>query len=332
MELIERFKEQARSDPRRIVLPESDDDRIVQAAAQAAAEGIAQPILLGEPSEVQQRASHLKVKLDEVSIVDPASFPELDSYVAAYCQRREIEERVARRLISKRILIFGAMMVSMGGAEGMVAGAAHATARVLEAGGLAIGLADGVCIPSSFFIMVFPECLGEKDKVLIFADAAVNVDPTPEQLADIAISSGRSAQRLLDLEPKIALLSYSTKRSGKGPSVDTVVEATQIAQQKAPDLAIDGELQADAALVSAVAQKKVKESPVAGQANVLVFPDLNAGNIGYKLTQHLTGAKAYGPVLQGFSQPINDLSRGATVEEIAGMIAITVVQAQKGIS
>ena len=193
---------------------------------------------------------------------------------------------------------------------------------------MAIGYEEGISNPSSFFIMVIPEYSGEKDKILIFADAGVNINPSPRELAEIAVTAGRNAQALLNIEPRIALLSFSTKGSAAHPLVDKVVEATEIARKMAPELFIDGELQADAALVEKVAEKKVKESKVAGKANVLIFPDLEAGNIAYKLTQYLAKAKAYGPILQGFSKPVNDMSRGASIEDITGVAAITVVQAQ----
>jgi len=220
------------------------------------------------------------------------------------------------------------MMVAVGDADGVVAGVDHATARVIEAGVLAIGLSPDIGFPSSFFIMVVPECLGEKDKVFAFADAAVTIDPTAQELAGIAVATGRSARTLLGLDPRVALLSFSTKGSASHPHVDKVAEATRLAQQMAPDLTIDGEFQADSALSERVAEKKVGDNPVAGKANVLVFPDLDAANIAYKLTQYLANAKAYGPIMQGFNSPINDMSRGATIDDLVGVTAITVVQAQ----
>jgi phosphate acetyltransferase len=270
----------------------------------------------------------MNLNLEGVKIFDPHTDPNLDRYVSEYCKMREakgIDEKVARRILIKS-LYYGAMMVRVGDADGIVAGAVNLTASIIRAGSLIIGLKKDISIPSSFFVMDVP---GFERGALIFADAAVNPDPTPEQLADIAITSARSAKVLLGWEPRVAMLSFSTKGSAYHPMTKKVIEATEIAKKKAPDLLIDGELQADAAIVPRVAAAKVKDkSPVAGMANVLIFPDLNAGNIGYKLVQHLAKAKAYGPILQGFAKPISDLSRGATVEDIVGAIAIVCVEAQ----
>lgn len=328
MDLMTQFKEKAKKAPKRIVYPEGEDERILAAASAVLKEGIAHPILLGQRAQIKQIASEHNVNIDGILVIDPQESEKLETYAAAYGERKgDVSIPVARRMV-KKVLFFGAMMVAMGDADGMVGGIAHATASVLQASALAIGYQEGLSTPSSFFIMVVPEALGEKDKIIVFADCAVSIEPTAEQLADIAVASGRNARGLLDIEPRIAMLSFSTKGSASHDLVDKVVQATRIAKEKAPDLEMDGELQADAALVERVAAKKVKESEVAGQANVLIFPDLNAGNIAYKLVQYLANAKAYGPVLQGFRKPVNDLSRGASVEDVVGVSAITVIQAQ----
>ncbi|MCD5401599.1 phosphate acetyltransferase [candidate division NPL-UPA2 bacterium] len=328
MDLMTRFKEQAKKEPKRIVFPEGEDERILTAASMVLKERIARPILLGRRAEIERIASEKQVDIKDIPLVETRESEELEKYAASYCERKgDISISIARRLVKKG-LFFGAMMVSCGDAEGMVGGIIHATASVLQVSGLAIGYKEGISTPSSFFIMVVPEALGEKDKLIVFADCAVNVNPTVEQLADIAVSTGRNARELLGLEPRIALLSFSTKGSASHELIDKVVRAASRAGEKAPDLEIEGELQADAALVERIAAKKVKGGSVAGRANVLIFPDLNAGNIAYKLVQYLAKAKAYGPVLQGFKKPVNDLSRGASVEDVVGVTVITVVQAQ----
>lgn len=331
MAFIDVIKEKAKKDKKTIVLPETRDKRTLIAAAQVLEEGTANIVMIGKEEKIFDGAGWLEVDLTGVTVIDPDETDKLEHYVKTLTELRKnkgMTEEKAREILLNDYLTFGVMMVKCKDADGMVAGACHATADVLRPSLQILKTAPGTDLVSAFFIMDIPDCEYGSNGTFLFADCGLNQDPTAAELASIADSSAKSFRSLVGEKPVIAMLSHSTKGSAKHALVDKVVEATEIAKERYPQLTLDGELQLDASIVPSIGASKAKGSPVAGHANVLVFPNLDAGNIGYKLVQRLAKADAYGPMLQGIASPVNDLSRGCSAEDIVGVIALTAVQAQ----
>lgn len=322
--------QRARAKPQNIILPEGDDERVLRAAAVIAEKGYAKLTIIGDEKKVADNAKRLGVNLSKAGVVNPKTFADTKSYIDEYYQLRQAKGMTAdeaKKTILENNVIFAGMMIRRGLANGFIAGAEFTTKDVARAAIQCIGIDKKIGIMSSAFIMLFSDTTFGEQGIFIFADCAIIPDPNSRQLAKIAVSCGRLAQQLFDFTPRIAMLSYSTTGSGQGPMVDKVVEATKFAKEEAPDLLIDGELQGDSAIVKEIALKKCPNSQVAGKANILIFPDLNAGNIGYKLSQRFGRAKALGPLIIGANKPCSDLSRGCTWEEIVDIAAITSVRA-----
>ncbi|RCX12998.1 phosphotransacetylase [Anaerobacterium chartisolvens] len=329
MDFLEQICERAKANIKTIVLPESEDIRTIKAAAMVQQRGTANIILVGNESEIKKLAGDLDIS--KAKIVDPLISDKFEDYSNCFYELRKSKGVTLEKAkeIMKDYVYFATMMVKMGDADGMVSGAAHSTADTVRPSLQILKTKPGTKMASAFFVMVVPDCEYGHNGTFVYADSGVVENPDADGLADIAIESAASFKQLVQAEPVVAMLSYSTYGSAKSELTEKVVKATQIAKEKAPGLMLDGELQADAALVPSVGQSKAPGSDVAGKANVLIFPDLNCGNIAYKLTQRLAKAEAYGPILQGIAKPVNDLSRGCSAEDIAGVVAITAVQAQE---
>ncbi|HEX2969256.1 MAG TPA: phosphate acetyltransferase [Bacteroidales bacterium] len=330
MELLDSIKQNARKHNMRIVLPEGYEERNIRAADEAIRDGLARIILIGDPEEIKAHASKLGLQnISKAQVVNPLNNEKKQHYIDTMLELRKskgLTREQAEKLIQDPLYL-GVLMIKCGDADGEVSGADHATGDVLRPAFQYVKTAPGISVVSGAFIMILKDKSFGENGVLIFADGAVHPNPTDKELAEIAVASAHTARAIAGFEPRIAMLSFSTKGSAKHEMVDKVVNATRIAKEMAPDLQIDGELQADAALVEAIGKSKAPGSKIAGKANVLIFPDLNVGNIAYKLVQRLAHAEAVGPVLQGMAAPINDLSRGCSVSDIVSMIAITANQA-----
>lgn len=330
MRISQLIREKAKKNPKIVVLPEGEEPRMIKATETIINEGFASLILLGKEENIKSKAQELGIKLpSEIKIINPKDSDKLKEYAESYYQLRKnkgLSLDEAYQLLENP-LYFGALMVYQDDADGLVAGSINSTGDVFRPALQTIKTAPGINIVSSSFIMVLPDCPYGESGVVVFADCAINPEPNAKQLADIAIASAATGKALVGFEPRVAMLSFSTKGSAKHPLVDKVIEATKIVQEKKPELLIDGELQADAALIPSIGERKAPNSKIAGKANVLIFPDLHSANIAYKLVERLAKAEAIGPISQGMRKPVNDLSRGCSDEDIVNVVAITVLQA-----
>ena len=330
MDFISTIKERAKKDLKTIILPETEDVRVLQAAEVVTKEGFSKVILIGNEEETLSLAKENNINLEGIQIINPLKSEKYEEYVSKFYELRKakgLTEEQAKEMMLNNVY-FGMMMVKAGDADGLVSGAAHSTADTLRPALQILKTSPGTKLVSAFFLMVVPNCEYGENGVFFFSDCGLNPKPNSDELSEIAISTAESFKSIIGKEPRIAMLSYSTYGSAKSEDVEKVQEATRLAKEKAPELVLDGEMQLDAALVPSVGNSKAPGSNVAGKANVIIFPDLNAGNIGYKLVERLAKAEAYGPVCQGMAKPVNDLSRGCKADDIVGVVAITAVQAQ----
>ena len=330
MSFIDEIKNRAKKDIKKIVLPESEDDRTLKATSEVLKQKFAEIILIGNKEKILKRANELNLEnVEEAEIIDSVNSDKYDEFVEKFYELRKNKGMTIEK--AKEYMLdntyFGMMMVKQGYAAGLVSGAVHSTSDTLRPALQILKTAPGTKLVSAFFMMIVPNCEFGEDGVFLFSDSGLNENPDSEALSEIAISSSKSFDLLVGKEPKIAMLSYSSHGSAKADLTEKVINATNLVKEKAPELLVDGELQLDAAIIPEVAEYKAKGSPLKGKANVLIFPDLNSGNIGYKLVQRLAKAEAYGPLCQGIAKPVNDLSRGCNSKDIEGVIAITAVQA-----
>ena len=330
MSFIENIKQRAKQDIKTIILPEAEDKRVLEAASKVIAQGFAKVVLLGNKAQIENDSKENNINLTGVEIIDIPSSNKKQEYAQKLFELRQakgmtLEE--ASRLIEEPIY-YGMMMLKLGEADGLVSGAAHSTSNTLRPALQILKTAPNTKLVSAFFVMCVPNCEYGEHGTFIYGDSGLNQNPNADELSEIAISSAKSFRSLVEAEPKVAMLSYSTYGSAKSELTEKVIEATILVKEKNPDLLVDGELQVDAAIIPEVSKSKAPGSPIEGNANVLIFPDLNAGNIGYKLTQRLAKAEAYGPLCQGIAKPVNDLSRGCSADDIVGVVGITAVQAQ----